>query len=444
VPTSRKCDLLTLVEWETRTFRDLSLSPTDRQLATQLSRGEDGRLVIDELRDGMRISARSWVGVVRFENIEIQVVPKLAGGNFGLVEMIEFATGLDALRRNAGIRSLDAQDMSLLDLIALLLAEACELIIRDGILADYVEHEEELPAVRGRFLADRQILRRHGQIDRLVCRYDELEHNVLENQILAAALRVCGKRITHPATKRRVRQAQAIFEEVCEPDLLNFEQARQQITYHRLNEHYHDAHALAWLIFDMLGIKDLLASGEVNSFAFLIDMNQIFERFIYRLVDRLLDPTVYDVRYQHADRSILWDASANRSYTGVIPDLIVERRDNPQARLAIDAKYKLYDERKVATGDIYQSFLYAYAYAGQHDLPAALLLYPSTSQTCQALHVQVRGVQRHVGAEIMALGVAIPESLREIKGGQGGIVTNTIREVVQRFMRDLSVAVPAG
>ena len=50
------------------------------------------------------ITARSWVGVVRFERFEVRVVPKLAGNNIGLVEMIEFATGLDSLRGSSSAR----------------------------------------------------------------------------------------------------------------------------------------------------------------------------------------------------------------------------------------------------------------------------------------------------------------------------------------------------
>ena len=68
----------------------------------------------------------------------MRVVPKLAGDNIGLVEMIEFATGLDSLRRSSSARSLHAEGTGLFDLIALLLAEGTELILRGGLLADYV------------------------------------------------------------------------------------------------------------------------------------------------------------------------------------------------------------------------------------------------------------------------------------------------------------------
>jgi 5-methylcytosine-specific restriction enzyme subunit McrC len=162
------------------------LTPSDQRLKEELQAGEEGRLLVDELRTGVRIAARSWVGIVRFERFEVRVVPKLAGDNIGLVEMIEFATGLDALRRSSSARSLHAEGTGLFDLIALLLAEGTELILRCGLLADYVEREDELRVLRGRLLSDRQVLRRFGQVDRLVCRFDEHEQDIAENQLLGA------------------------------------------------------------------------------------------------------------------------------------------------------------------------------------------------------------------------------------------------------------------
>lgn len=167
--------------------------------------------------------------------------------------------------------------------MALLLAESCEKIVRGGVFADYVEREEELPVVRGRLLGDRQILRRFGQVDHIICHFDEHDQNVAENQLLAGALAACGRRVGHESVKRRIRRLQAIFEEVCRADFLDLRGGHHQMEYHRLNEHYRDAHCLAWLALDGLGIRDLLGAGETRCFAFLIDMNSLFERFVSRL-----------------------------------------------------------------------------------------------------------------------------------------------------------------
>ena len=315
------------------------LHALDQRLKEELESGEEGRLLVDELRAGVRVTARSWVGIVRFERFEVRVVPKLAGNNIGLVEMIEFATGLDSLRRSSSARSLHAEGTGLFDLIALLLAEGTELILRGGLLADYVEREDELPVLRGRLLGDQQVLRRFGQVDRLVCRFDEHEQNIAENQLLAAALSRCSTRVTHDSVRRRVRRLLAIFQEACRPDDLDLEGIRNRMTYHRLNEHYRNPHALAWLLLDGLGTRDVLVTGETNCFAFLIDMNRLFEMFVFRLVDTLLAGSAMRVHYQRADRSIILNASTGQPYARVVPDILVERSAaDTTARLAIDAK----------------------------------------------------------------------------------------------------------
>ena len=164
-------------------------------------------------------------------------------------------------------------------------------------------------------------------------------------------------------------------------------------------------------------------------------MNRLFEMFVFRLVDTLLAGSAMRVHYQRADRSIILNASTNQPYARVVPDLLVERSAaDTTARLAIDAKYKLYDERKLSSSDVYQSFLYAYAYgaAGGPALPAALLVYPSSSRSSQAVRLRVRSAQALAAAEILALGLSIPDVLAELTGQIHGSATKALIEAVQQ------------
>ena len=165
-----------LPEWRTREFPGLSLTPSDRALAERLRGGAGhGRLYVDELRTGLRIRATSWVGVVQFEEIEVRVVPKLAGDHVGLAQLLEYSLGLAGLRESLGEPPIDLSGESLFDLVAWLFLRAAAHVVRLGLCSDYVVHEDTLPALRGRLLADRQVLERYGQVDRLVCRFDERE-----------------------------------------------------------------------------------------------------------------------------------------------------------------------------------------------------------------------------------------------------------------------------
>jgi len=428
--------IVRLAEWQKREIEGMELSHEDRILADQLAREESGRLLIDELRDRLRVTTRSWVGVVRFSAFEVHVVPKLAGENLGLVDLIEFAAGLDSLHRLSAERRLPTEGASLFDLIALLFAEACERLVRGGLLAGYKELEDDLPVLRGRFLASKQVLRRFGRLDRLECRYDEYLTDIPENQILRTALAYCAPRVRHPGVLLRIRRMQTIFAAVCSPAFLDLDRIRRDLVYNRLNDHYREAHSLAWLILDALGVRDLFSAGRSRCFAFLLDMNRLFERFVFLWLRKMLSGTPFRVSSQHSSPTILWDANRNCPYTRVVPDLLVERKTQRHKTLPIDAKYILYDEKPVGTGNIYQLFLYAFAFGKQTQAgtPAALLIYPASEVSAGALRLHVRDATGHTGAEILAIGIHIPTALAEARAGKTGIQGQVILHTISGYL----------
>jgi 5-methylcytosine-specific restriction enzyme subunit McrC len=428
-----------LNEWQTVTEPSLRLTDVDRKLANQLA-GEGGRercLIIDELREGLRIEARSWVGVVRFTAFDIRVEPKLAGDSMKLAEMVEYATGLDALKRFPRERSLPTEESDLFDLIALLLAEACSALVKGGLQSDYVRHEDVLPVLRGRLLADRQVMKHFGRVDHLECRYEEYETDIPENQLLAAALELCVQRVKNDLVRRQMRHLFVAFKQVCDPSTLNVDLLRETLSYTRLNERYRKAHALAWLVLDGLGISDLLHPGTTESFVFLINMNLLFEQFLWRALNTLCSRRSLRIRYQLRNRSILWNSLRNRPYSSIIPDFLM---DDPSVSsemkhcLPIDAKYKLYDELKIGNEDIYQCFLYAFAYAQPQSarLPEAILLYPGIKEVPTEQLLEIRSMNGNTLGKVYAISIHIPSLLQEITNNVQGVVSEKILDRINR------------
>ena len=315
-----------LTEWTSETYHDVQLTPEDRAAVEKLSAAGDDRLQIEELRQGLRVRTRSWVGVVRLPTVEIRVVPKVTGDLLGLVRLIEYASGLDALTRLRDGVTLEASGDSLLELFAALFVGASERVLRRGLLSGHVEREDDLPVARGRILGDRQVLERFGQLDRIICRFDELEHDVVENQLLSAALQVASRRVTSVGLQRRIARLRSVLEPICDTDQLDLAAARTTLAYNRLNAHYETAHQLGWLLFDALGIDDLFAPGETRSFSFLLNMNQLFEHFVTRVVGQLLPAARYRVSSQISFKSVVWNVSSQRPYANIIPDVVVQRR----------------------------------------------------------------------------------------------------------------------
>jgi 5-methylcytosine-specific restriction enzyme subunit McrC len=426
-------------EWESnRRLPVTELDDADRRLAEVLRQADGGRLLVDERRDGVFVSARSWIGVVRFNSVEVRVVPKLRGGNLGVVRMLDYASGINALRRYEAQRELETVGDDLVELIAWLFADSVGRIVRDGLLSDYVSREDTLHTLRGRLRVLAQVQQRFGRVDPLEVAFDEFEADVPENRIIASALQATRSVVRTPLVQRPIRRLHSVLSEACEMsadplgDLTN-------MAYTRRNEHYRAAHSLASLLLRRLAVRDLFTAGGTRSFAFLIDMNELFELFVTRLVTEVLRADHIHVHAQRRDRSIVKHDITDRTYAAIVPDLLLQGRHRGDLiRLPVDAKYKLYDDKKLNESDVYQAFFYAFAYAAETDrrhLARAVILYPRSGDGSD---VALR-VETHMGstsARIQAFGVDIDSALDAIS--QGALTATRVPSVgrVRRVFRE--------
>jgi 5-methylcytosine-specific restriction enzyme subunit McrC len=407
--------IVELGEWSTSEVIPASLSDDDRLVVAELAAGES-RLEVLELRSGVQIRTSSWIGVVRFSEFEVRVVPKYVGGDLGVLRMLDYASGWNALGAVNAVRRLHAQGASLVDLLGRLLADRARVIIRRGLLEDYVARSETLPALRGRLRMLDQVTRRFGVVDRLECEFDELETDILENRVVAAGLGAARRVCREPSIVDDLAAAHDVVRDACSPGAVT-SMDRASITYHRRNDHYRDAHALSWLFIDRLAVDDLYASGTIGSFAFLLDMNQLFEDFVTRLLRDALEPAGMRVEAQARSRAIIENAVTRRPYAAVVPDLLLTRRaPTGSTRVPVDAKYKLYDDRKLSSADIYQAFFYAYAFSRRptDEPPSAILVFPSESGG-ERTSLRVRSELGAATASVRAVGISVPDALAAIE-----------------------------
>jgi 5-methylcytosine-specific restriction enzyme subunit McrC len=395
-----------LQEWQDTFLPNVLLTANDQRLAASLNGVE-----LREMRDGLYIKASSWVGIVSFGSFTLRIRPKLA--NLDVMRMVLMTGGLERLRRYQATRSYALQDAetSLFDLVALLFADSCTMLVKEGLLQGYVVEEDDLPVMRGRLRVAEQVRRRYGQINRLECHFDDHHANVIENRILHTALALCRRHVQHPAVRSRIQALLDVFAAATTPFDGDWRFVRAEMTYDRLNTRYREAHQLAWMVLEGLQVHDLLMSGATRGFAFLLDMNRLFEKFIEVLVRAMVRHMPIDVQSQWVSTGHIWDAERKQTYQRLRPDLLLTTQTGLQ--LAIDAKYKRYDTRKLQEGDIYQTFLYTYAFrdtAGKK-IPSALLIYPADVPTQTRTRLHIRDSAGAVQAQLHAFGVDIAAML---------------------------------
>lgn len=182
---------LVMGEWEEKQVPGVIPNPNDLALSAELSKN-DRRLTVDWLLDGARVRSTSWVGTARFSNFEIQIQPKLAGGSLGVMTMLGYGSGLEALSILSTPHDYEAETRGLADLWCLVLSREAERILIGGPVFDYVWQESAEPALRGRLLLVEQVSRHFGEVDRLECRFEEYLSDVLDNQLLLSGYERAG------------------------------------------------------------------------------------------------------------------------------------------------------------------------------------------------------------------------------------------------------------
>ncbi len=421
-----------LAEWDRAVVRVPPPPPADLDVCAGLGDGPP-TLDLRWLRNGrLEIRSSSWVGVVRLSGVQIDVRPKYAGGALGVIRMVEYAGGFRTLRTLPARRSLPAGGADLLDVVGALLADEADALVLDGLLRDYRTEESALPTLRGSLRYREQATRRYGRLDQLECRFDDLHADVLENQLLRAGLTIAQRICRHDGTRRRLRRVDHALAGLVSVGPHDVDFYRRSLVYGRRNERYRAAHELALLLLDQVGVDDLYGAGPLDSFAFLVDMNVLFETFMARLVAEALTGTRWRVTAQRRYGSVI-RRTTGQPYASIVPDLVLS---DGHHQVPFDCKYKLYGlDRKISTADVYQSFLYAQSLSAGDVSPArAGVIYPAaTTGLAPELtisRVDGRAMAGVTGVAIDLLGVqqacddpvAWPEALARVRAALDAVL----------------------
>ncbi len=300
------------------------------------------------------VSAHNYVGSINVAGLQVLVRPKIPLRNLFLLLEV-------------GLRERDWHDEAvrfettgdLLPALVSFFARTTETTLARGLYHSYREQRDRLVALRGRVDIARQ-LTQPGVVIPTACRFTEFTADLIENSYLKAAvsrsLRVAG---VQPGDRRRLMQHLVTLEDV--GDVQHHHSDHDRVVFSRLNEHYQPALRLAQLVLANLTLQDVL--GETQASSFMLDMNELFERFVTERLRRALQGRL-DVKGQHQDRL------DKERYITIKPDLLFSANGTP--RFVADIKYKLTDDRAAGRNADYYQLL---AYTTALDLPEGVLIY---------------------------------------------------------------------
>lgn len=347
--------LLSLREY--RTERDVPLTSAEVH-ALQVVAGSISIVPSVRLDGCYDLTPGSYVGGIQLDTLSVEIRPKLP------IERLLFLISYTLDPKQWRESDFNFSDRS--SLFAAIIPGFVSQVrraIHRGVLQGYRSEEDSLQTVRGRIRFDDQIRRRYGIAPPVEVRYDEFTEDITENRLIKAAIHTLGKMLIRSDDARR--SLRAFDSALANVQTVEFHPRQlPSITYTRLNSHYRPAIELAKLILRSTTFE--IEHGAVQTSAFLLDMNKVFEDFVYIALREALQLSPYAFPQGATGKRLCLDSKGT---IRLEPDL--SWWESGDCIFVGDVKYKNVNPSGVIHPDLYQ--LLAYSIAA--DLPGGLLIY---------------------------------------------------------------------
>lgn len=318
------------------------------------------------------VKFNQYVGVIQVGDTAIEVLPKTDRSTLDkkiwrdvLIQMLRITSGIEAASTSKS--DLRLQRNSIFDLYIELFIKECERLTHQGLVKKYRKVKENQTALKGRLHIPGQIRDNIIHKERFYVEYSKYDFNHLINQILKKTLVVLSQIPIRSDLRSRVKSQLLYFEEI--EDCTVHEQMFNQIYLNRKTERYSEAIEIARLI--LLNYHPDISKGSNHVLALMFDMNQLWERFITKMMRRHLSDK-YQVKAQ--SNKVFWRSESSRKR--LKPDILLIPKDESSKKIVVDTKWKTPTKNRPSDNDLRQIFAYNRLFES-HD---GVLLYPGTEK----------------------------------------------------------------
>jgi len=292
------------------------------------------------------VKASQYCGILNIEGNDYYILPKInADEQHNLdtfIYMLMYAYDIEI--KNEDLSGSANQKHRLFQLLISIFTKKLLHQLQIGLYREYITFQDNLRTLRGKYLINEN-LKYNITHQKIYCEYDEFS---LDNPLNRFFLHAVKYLLPHAENKKELRLIEAIFDET---SYRHFDLHRSfSLTFNRINARYQQSFDIGMLILKHL--IPLFAKGK-QSFAFLFDMNELFEKFIGKIfVD--IEPKAH------------LQNERNFGNLKLKPDIVMPD-------MIIDTKYKrVRDRQDISAADKYQMF----AYGKNFGIRKTMLLYP--------------------------------------------------------------------
>ncbi|QOY52779.1 McrC family protein [Candidatus Sulfurimonas baltica] len=296
--------------------------------------------------DWGKVKTRQYCGILNFQDKDFYILPKISDTNEEenldiFIYMLMYA--YDVKLENEDIASCKNEKHNILEVFIQLFAQRLFKEFKRGIYKEYITEQDNLTTLRGKYLINENLKYNHIK-NKIYCEYDEFSENNELNQFFLFAVKTLLK---YTKNKKLLKHCELVLDEV---EYRTFDINNLHVHFNRLNNRFKDSFEFALLL---LNKSIPLFAKDKKSFAFLFDMNVLFERFVGKMVKELEPATLLQSCDTYGDLILK-------------PDIIVKD-------LIIDTKYKkLGAKNDIKRDDKFQMFVYGKNY----HITNTMLLYP--------------------------------------------------------------------
>lgn len=319
------------------------------------------------------IKTKSWVGVIKYKNLHLEILPKLISEDANndkkiseeerniilknLIFMLSYTKNLD-IKTNDNAK-LSTEKNPFIEILIREFATSLFEALKRLTPKRYVREEENLNYLKGKIKFSENIRYNCTNQAKFYCEYDEFSENNLLNQLFLF-VSTCLYNISNNSYNKKTLKF--IINYYSDISFVRFDKFKvRKIKLTRNQELFKKSFNLAKMFVEQTSVD--LSKNKFENITLVWDMNKLFEEFIFELIKRKIPE--FEAIAQKPKR-LLKRENVTRRDTRV--DILVQ---HPQ--IIIDTKYKKFTNfDDISSADIYQVTTYCLL----HNYKRAILLYP--------------------------------------------------------------------
>ena len=319
------------------------------------------------------IKANSWVGVIKYKNLHLEILPKLISADVNndnkisedersiilknLIFMLSYTKKLD-IKTNDNAK-LATEKNPFIEILIREFATSLFESLNRFTPKRYVREEENLNYLKGKIKFSENIRYNCTNEAKFYCEYDEFSENNLLNQLFLF-VSTCLYNISNSSYNKKTLKF--IINYYSDISFVRFDKCKvRKIKLTRNQELFKKTFKLAKMFVEQTSVD--LSKNKFENITLVWDMNKLFEEFVYEILKRQTSLSVSAQKGKRLLKNV--DSKIRNTYV----DILITK---PQ-KIVVDTKYKeLQSIQDFDNKDAFQVITYCLL----HNTNKSVLIYP--------------------------------------------------------------------